>query len=191
MARPKDKAKIELIYRATLKLVLKEGYTALRMADVAKAARLATGTVYVYFENKEDLVNKLYLHLKTGKTNEMLSAYRGNDSFFVSFKKLWLAYFMASMREPERMVFLEQFARSSYLKPATLKKADELLHPLVNFITEAQRQQHIKDYPVDLILSGLMGAINETVRYFHDHKINPGKKELDASFEMAWNSVRR
>lgn len=191
MARQKDNKKTELIYKATLTLVLKEGYSAFKMADVASAAGLATGTLYVYFKNKEDLVNKLYLHLKTAKTSEMLSVYKPEDSFFVSFKKLWQAYFMASMREPERMIFLEQFTRSSYLKPATLKKADELLLPLVDFIVAAQKQQHVKEFPVELILSNLMGAINETVKYFLDNKIVPGKKELEACFEMAWNSVRR
>ena len=77
------------------------------MADVAKAARLATGTVYVYFENKEDLVNKLYLHLKPVKQTRcfLLS---GTIRFLCHSKTM--VYFMASMREPERMVFLEQFA---------------------------------------------------------------------------------
>ena len=38
MARQKDNKKTELIYKATLTLVLKEGYSAFKMADVASAA---------------------------------------------------------------------------------------------------------------------------------------------------------
>ena len=47
MARPKDENKINTIYEATLKLVLKTGFNGLKMADVAKAAKLATGTLNI------------------------------------------------------------------------------------------------------------------------------------------------
>jgi AcrR family transcriptional regulator len=49
MSRPRDENKIEVIYEATLKLVLETGFNGLKMADVAKAANLATGTLYIYF----------------------------------------------------------------------------------------------------------------------------------------------
>ncbi|MBK7429323.1 MAG: helix-turn-helix transcriptional regulator [Saprospiraceae bacterium] len=39
---------------------MKSGYTDLRMADVAKEAGMATGTLYIYFKNKEELINTLF-----------------------------------------------------------------------------------------------------------------------------------
>ncbi|MFM7485318.1 MAG: TetR/AcrR family transcriptional regulator, partial [Cytophagales bacterium] len=75
MARPRDENKIEPIYEATLRLVLKTGFNGLKMADVAKAAKLATGTLYIYFKNKEVLINELYSHLKKSKMAKMLEVF--------------------------------------------------------------------------------------------------------------------
>ncbi|RYD79444.1 MAG: TetR/AcrR family transcriptional regulator [Sphingobacteriales bacterium] len=90
MTRAKDDFKIQIIYTATLALVLETGYTELTMAAVAKKAKIATGTIYTYFQNKEELINKLYLYLKEEKTARMFETYKSGDSFFVTFKKLWL-----------------------------------------------------------------------------------------------------
>ena len=52
--REKDPNKLAAIYKATLKTVLREGFSGLKMGSVAKEAGIATGTMYVYFESKED-----------------------------------------------------------------------------------------------------------------------------------------
>ncbi len=62
MPRSKDETKVIAIFDATLSVVMKTGFNGLKMADVAKKAGLATGTVYLYFKNKEALINALYLH---------------------------------------------------------------------------------------------------------------------------------
>ena len=40
-------------------MVLEEGFTSLKMSALAQKAGVATGTIYLYFEGKEDLINKL------------------------------------------------------------------------------------------------------------------------------------
>ncbi|MBK7429337.1 MAG: helix-turn-helix transcriptional regulator [Saprospiraceae bacterium] len=81
MARAKDPGKIALIYDSTLSLIMKSGYTDLRMADVAKEAGMATGTLYIYFKNKEELINTLFLQLKEEKIKQMFENTRPTDSF--------------------------------------------------------------------------------------------------------------
>ena len=75
MSRPKDETKIEAIFEATLKLVQKSGFNGLKMADVAKAAGMATGTlsaissalllavIGVYLAADPDLYRRGFLHL--------------------------------------------------------------------------------------------------------------------------------
>ncbi|MBK7428138.1 MAG: TetR/AcrR family transcriptional regulator [Saprospiraceae bacterium] len=97
---------------------MKSGYTDLRMADVAKAG-MATGTLYIYFKNKEELINTLFLQLKEEKIKQMFENTQPTDSFFISFKKLWSAYFTISLKEFPKMLFIEQYAYSSLLSAET------------------------------------------------------------------------
>lgn len=56
MARPRDPAKADAILNAALKLFNRDGVAATRMEDIARAAGLATGTCYLYFRDKNDIL---------------------------------------------------------------------------------------------------------------------------------------
>jgi hypothetical protein len=61
-------------------------------------------------------------------------------SFYVTFQKLWLAYFKISIDEYHKMMFIEQYAYSSIITTQTRKKADALLLPMINaFAASAAR----------------------------------------------------
>lgn len=191
MPRVKDQNKIQAIYHATLALVLKSGYAELNMAAVAQEAGIATGTIYTYFKNKEALINQLYLHLKEEKVKLMFKKYNEDDNFYVSFQKLWLAYFKISMNEYHKMMFIEQYAYSSVITGVTRKKADALLAPMIELLHRAQQEQLIKSVAPEIILSAITGAVLEIVRYYHSKGSKPAKSTIEQCFEMAWNSIRK
>lgn len=190
MARPRDESKIEAIYEATLKLVLETGFNGLKMADVAKAAKLATGTLYIYFKNKEVLINELYYHLKKNKTLKILEVFDEKDSFPVAFKKLWMNYLSISLAEPERMQFIEQYTHTSYLTKKTKQQGDQLVKPLEDFLASGMRQGLVKKLPVQLLLSQLIGPINESVRLHYDQTLKMTSSLKEELFQMAWSSIK-
>lgn len=191
MARHRDETKIEAIYEATLRLVLETGFNGLKMADVAKEAGFATGTLYIYFKNKEVLISELYFHLKKNKILKMLEVFDTCDSFLVAFKKLWMNYLIISLQEPERMRFIEQFTHTSYLTKKTKQQSDLLLKPLEDFLTVGIKQGLVKKLPVQLLLSQLMGPINESVKLQYDKTLKLTATLKEDMFKMAWSSIRK
>ncbi len=191
MARPKDPSKISLIYEATLSLIMKSGYTDLRMAEVAREAGMATGTLYIYFKSKEDLINTLFLHLKEEKIKQMFETSQPDDSFFISFKKLWTAYFTISLKEFSKMLFIEQYAYSSLLSAETKSKSDELVAPLLEILLKAQEEDLIMKISPEIMLSHIMGATLEIVKYFVNTSKHPDPETFEQSFQMTWNSIRK
>jgi hypothetical protein len=61
----KSKEKRAALLQATLQLINQGGIQEASMAKVAKLANVSPGTIYLYFENKQDLVNQLYLSIKS------------------------------------------------------------------------------------------------------------------------------
>lgn len=55
--------KYQAILEAAVKTFARSGYHRTRVADVARAAGVADGTVYIYFKNKEDLLISLFQNL--------------------------------------------------------------------------------------------------------------------------------
>jgi AcrR family transcriptional regulator len=87
MPRIKDITKVASICKATLKLLQRSGFTEMTMASVAAQAGIATGSIYTYFKNKEDLINKLFIDIKTEMFRNMLNAFTASNTFELNFKK--------------------------------------------------------------------------------------------------------
>lgn len=191
MARLKDESKIELIYEVTLRRVLQQGIAGLRMADVAGDAGLAAGTLYVYFKSKEELISSLYLYLKRAKTDALLQLYVPDEGFVITFRKIWYGYFRRVLKHPEVMIFMEQYQRSSFMTANTRRESDRMLEPLENLLRQGIAEQIIKDIPVALLLSQLMGAIHEMVKLQLDNELKITQKVMDQCYTMAWDSVKR
>ena len=58
--RKKDSAKYQRIIDAATKIFAKKGFYKAKVAEIAKEARVADGTIYLYFENKEDILISLF-----------------------------------------------------------------------------------------------------------------------------------
>ena len=62
---PRDKAKRgadkrERILRAAIKVFARKGFYATRVSEIAKAAGVADGTIYLYFKNKDDVLVSIF-----------------------------------------------------------------------------------------------------------------------------------
>jgi len=60
MPRTRTDDKRQRILDAAVRVFARKGYFASRVADVAKAAGIADGTVYLYFKSKEDVLVSLF-----------------------------------------------------------------------------------------------------------------------------------
>lgn len=64
-SQPKEKTngKYEAILRAAVKVFARSGFFNSKVADVAREAGVADGTVYLYFKNKDDILVSIFNHV--------------------------------------------------------------------------------------------------------------------------------
>ena len=60
------------ILEATLALISEHGFHGTAMSMIADRADVGAGTIYRYFESKEDLITQLYLEIKHEKGQAFL-----------------------------------------------------------------------------------------------------------------------
>ncbi|MBX3039952.1 MAG: TetR/AcrR family transcriptional regulator [Bdellovibrionaceae bacterium] len=56
MARRKTEGRADLILDSSLELFAKHGFSKTTIADIAKAAEVASGTIYLYYSSKEEIL---------------------------------------------------------------------------------------------------------------------------------------
>ncbi len=67
--RLKDDEKTTNIYRAAIQVINSEGFEGSSMSKIAKLSDISPATIYLYFENKDDLLKKLYIEMKSRMGN--------------------------------------------------------------------------------------------------------------------------
>lgn len=191
MPRAKDDTKAEAIHEAARTLVLRTGFSGLKMADVAKEAGLATGTLYVYYTSKEELVAEAFASTKQRIAAALLSAQLVEGNYYESFQNLWNAYFSYCYAHPAEMLFVEQFIYSGYLPEQIIKQASDLYLPLDQFINAGKQGGILLDIDTEIIKAQLMGSIHEIIKYSLHSQLTIDASLRELCCNMAWNSVRR
>lgn len=190
MARHRDYQKMEHIFESTLKLVLERGFAGLKMADVAKEAGLATGTVYIYFKDKDDLINQLYLFLKRRKTIMFLKGIDQNEDFQTVIRKVWFAYFEVTQQNANESAFLEQYYRSPFLKSNVKEESQQLLKPIYDLLERGVKEGVIVSLHTELLLAQLVGPIHELIRAEHDGVIKIDQAIMESAFTIAIKGIK-
>jgi len=119
-----------LVRRALVELVAANGFRGTSMAAVARHARVATGTAYVHYGSKDDVVLAAYREVKAELGRAAMQATRGSLEPADLFEEMWLAMHRHLSSDPVRARFLVQVAASPYAAEAHDAAAadDELLN---------------------------------------------------------------
>ncbi len=182
--KSKDDKKIALIYSATLKLVKEYGLAGITMGMIAKEARLATGTVYLYFTNKEELIVKLFDVCAIEYISEYFKDVDRNADFHYNFKTIWMNIAGYYQQYFEKVIFLEQCFHCPFIPEDIRAINKERFKPWYDLLEKAKREGTIRDIDNIWLISFVRGTIREMVKqsYYCGKKLTPAV--LEEMFEM-------
>lgn len=190
MPKVKDERKVDAIKKALLTLIVKDGYKGIKMAEVARVAGVATGTVYVYFKDKDTLINETYINTKKRISQSILQATSEQDNFYNNFEKMWFNYVHFCINRPEEMLFVDQFLYSGILSENTIEEGELFMEPIFNFLRYGQESGFVREGDEKVLMAQLMGAIHAIVKESLKMDKTWIRQQLDLCFEMAWSAIR-
>ena len=95
-----------------IEAIAKLGLQGASMSEVARRAGVATGTAYVHYEDKDELVRAAYTEAKTRLAEAALAAVQPGQEPREAFTAMWLAIFDHLSADPVVARFLAQMAVS-------------------------------------------------------------------------------
>ena len=178
------------LLNATLTLVNNHGFHNAPMSKIANLAGVAPATIYLYFENKQDLVNKLYLEVKEDFSTAAFEGYSENLSVKDGFEIIWFNIANYKLNQIKESNFLAQCDNSPMIEEAIRIEGLKHLQPLLDLWSRGKKEGVIKplsDYVLYAFtvypLSFLLG-MQERGIYTLDED---GKVE---SFTATWNAIK-
>lgn len=184
------------VMQAALELIAERGFHGAPMADIAKRAGVAAGTIYCYFESKDVLIMGLFQELEDKINATLREGYPVEQPLrerFLHIVRELLRYLIA---HPLHFRYIEQYFNSPY---GTSTRRDRLLGKtgnhdhdiLMEIFEEGISQQILKDLPIVVLFSLAVGPIISLMR---DHIL--GFIVLDEALikqttEAYWDAIKR
>ncbi|MEW5734945.1 MAG: TetR/AcrR family transcriptional regulator [Thermodesulfobacteriota bacterium] len=143
MAKNKNNnGKFSAILEAGIKIFAQQGYFQSTVAQIAREAGVADGTIYLYFKNKEDILATFVRQ----QTQEFFEAYRKKVAEVKhAVEKLRLLirlHFEISQRDRNRaLVYQVEMRRSDRLMKEDIRDALKTYHDVVGQIVEEGQQE--------------------------------------------------
>lgn len=175
--RPKNLIKEEAIRTIALQIISEEGLENLSMQKLAKAAGISPRTIYIKYENKEDLLVKLFIEEVLGTyETALLENFNPEMEFSAGMKKLWLNSFRYLINNKHAFSLMKYGKSSPLLNRAyqqkNIKQGDHF-SAVHEFLKLQINEGVIKYFPHDVQRALLFSPLNDLVSEYFDYQLRP------------------
>ncbi|MDR6670021.1 TetR/AcrR family transcriptional regulator [Rhizobium sp. 1399] len=152
MARPLSEDKRTALLNAAVAAIATLG-TAASTAKVAKDAGLGEGTLFVYFQTKDELLNQVFLTLKADLRDAITSDYPATASVKDRFAHIWDRRINWGATSPIKQKALRQLAVSEKLQPARETATDADCRNIETIFAEGFQSKVLRPQPVEFLVA--------------------------------------
>ncbi|MCK5027990.1 MAG: TetR/AcrR family transcriptional regulator [Bacteroidales bacterium] len=174
------------ILKAALKLFVEQGEQASSMKWIAKEAKCGIGTMYNYFQSKDELINELYVEIKTKLFTNILEELNHSAPVKQQFVETWLKAMNFAVSNPLEYTFLEIFSHSPKISKQASDEVNELIYPVLEIFEKGKKEGIIKDIDTLQLVIFTNGAITSSILRSPNIDEN-GKKAIVL---MAWDAIK-
>lgn len=188
--RHKDEKKSEAIFEATIKLLNEIGFSDISMSKIAKVANVSSATIYVYFENKEDMLAKLYVKVKEKMCRQMN---KGLDDTLPSevlcerFMRNSLQFILSNRDD---FMLLEQFQTSPLVEKLCLGDMSSMFTGLHELFQQGKQRGELKALNTTLLLSYCYLPVTQFAKAVFKGQMEGSEENLRNIIRMSWDAVR-
>ena len=187
MARPRSVEKRKALLEAATEIFSKRGLSA-PTASVTETAGLAEGTLFVYFKDKDDLINCLYQELKKDLAQAILSNYPNKASIQNRTKHLWNKYVEWGIQNPKQIALLHKLKVWEGLKPETREASMAHCTELQDLIETAIKDNIFRKVPREFVTTMLSAQAEATMQFMKNFP-KQANFYKDKGFEIFWNGI--
>ena len=191
MARPKSEDKCNAILEAAAHLFAERGLAAAPTSEISKRAGIAEGTLFTYFETKDDLINALYRGLKLELADAMMSDFPRKKNVRTRLRHVWDRYVNWGIANPKQRKVLAQLQVSEVLTKDSRAAGGA---PFIEFQTMIRDaiDGHVfrEDLPAELISRSLATLVEATIDLTVSNP-SKAKKYRDSGFEVFWFGITK
>jgi AcrR family transcriptional regulator len=173
---------------AATRFIAANGLSAPTMG-IAKAAGVANGSLFTYFETKADLLNQLYLDLKTEMASAATKNLRPAAELREEFFQVWQNWTQWAMSNPEKRRALAQLEVSDEITPETRMAAHKTMSAIADLLKRILADGPMSKAPMGFAVALMNATADATVDLMIQDSAH-AKKHCKMGFDALWRMLR-
>ena len=178
MGKKKNSEKYHRIIAAATSVFAKKGFYQSKISEIAREAQVADGTVYIYFDNKDDILICLFEEQMQMVLDNMMNHLAGIDDPIKKLEKFAMTHLELIEGNPDVAEIIQVELRQSgkFMKEYRNEKFFQYLDIIGNIIKEGQEKGLFKEEIIPIVAKrAFFGALDEVSR----HWVLSSRKQYD------------
>lgn len=190
--RARDTDKEKLVTQQAIKQIAKDGFQGFSMNKLAKACNISVATLYIYYEDKDDLIKKIGLEIGDKFFSTTINGFTPDMSFADGLWKQWQNRAAFAMNHPDEVACFEAIRYSPHgehiLKSEQLARFKEIMG---GFFRNALKNNELKEMQLDVYWSVAYGPLYTLLNFHREGKSMGGRpfKLTDEMMREAFETV--
>ena len=188
--RVKDELKQEALFKATIKVVNEIGFASSSVAKIAGEAGISPATIYIYYQNKEDLLVSTYVDIKKNLSQALLKNYDESRPIRDIFLRIWKNGFAYVSKYREHFNFTEQFANSPYSELVNKAELEKYYEPIVAVFQRGIKEKILKDVEFELLQTFVFHPVMILSNNRLCNRFELTEENIEKAFTLAWDAIK-
>ena len=192
ISQSKLENKREKVLLAARRLFVKQGFHSTPTSAIAREASVANGTLFHYFNTKEELINTLYKETKRSFFTITSAGVENEKNIKRKVRLLWYNTVKWALNRPQDFLFIQQYSNSPFISQLTQEDISEHIGFYYDLIDQGKEKGTLKDIPTDLMYQLTTYQIYGIINYlFHHKEFQNNSTYLSMAFDFYWESIAK
>lgn len=178
------------ILESTLRLIRQFGFHGTSMNQIAQEAQVATGTIYHYFESKEDLILAAFAHCEALLYQSIFHDDDRGVPYPQRLERIWVNLVSFYTAHADVLSFLEQFYSSPYVNQLMSDETVCGQDKVSAFLKEGISRGHIKDVDENVVSSAFIGTAVAVAKRTNNGTFVFEEKHLGHMLSILWDGIK-
>lgn len=179
------------IFDSTLQLIKDYGFHGAPISQIARQAGVATGTIYHYFDSKEELIIELFHHQREKILHVAFNGINAAESYPARFAAIWTSMVKYYMENPAALAFMEQFFSSPFLKIILTKEMICFQDEISMFLREGIETGYLKELDLNIISAVYLGTVATTAKRHNNGYFTYDEEDLRSVAGIIWDGIKK
>ena len=187
MARTKSDTRRDAIQSAAIRVIAAQGLGA-PTATIAREAGVSNGSLFTYFKTKADLLNQLYVELKSEMGAAALDGPEVGGDIREQMRRIWFRWLDWAVVSPEKRRTLAHLDVSDEIIAESRQAAHHQMAGIARLLEQSRENGPMRDVPLAFVVALMDAVAGATIDFIIQDPAN-ADKHGETAFDAIWRML--